>query len=143
MSNNPGSGAVYIAREPGILSVGPQAYQSSVVASSAQGVPTFGVLVNSTDGSLWRDVLDVIGNDPYGYGIAASPDDVWAGTPRTGRACTAYSGKQNQLGIISNCNVARVDAWSDSLARDSYGSRPQWEVVQQFSRGTENAIPYA
>ncbi len=143
MSNpsHTGGAAFYVADEPNAEALGAAYRISSLLTAQTGGIPIWATLPHPSTARLWRDVLDIISVDPYGYGQpGVSPDEFWAGD--TGRfTCTGYMGTANLMGT-SFCLPERVDIMADELSRSSYGARPEWIVVQQYRRGPYMAIDY-
>lgn len=143
MSNpaHTGGAAFYVADEPNAEAINTAYRISSQLSAGTSGVPTWATLAHPSATRLWRDVVDILAVDPYGYGQSGpSPDEFWAGD--TGNfTCTGYVGTYNLMGE-SSCLPDRVDTMTDELSRASYGSRPEWIVVQQYDLGQYKAIPY-
>jgi len=108
---------------------------------------SWGVLVDNTAYRIWRNVLDLVGNDPYCCGSASLADLVWAGDQS--RNATIYNGTNNSTGLTSGTSGgvmapqnSDVGAWV--LGRDTYGAKSYLGVIQQFQKvSLERGFPYA
>lgn len=144
MSNpaHTGGASFYVADEPNAESIGTAYRISSQLSAQTSSIPNWATLVHPSTTRLWRDVVDILAVDPYGYGqLAPSPEEFWSGD--VGKfTCTAYVGTYNLTGP-EPCLPDRVDTMTDELSRASYGARPEWIVVQQYFLGNYEAIPYA
>jgi len=136
-----GGASFYVADEPNVEALYSGYRIASLLSSQTSGIPNWATLIHSSATRLWRDIVDILAVDPYGYGQPGpSPDEFWSGDE--GKfTCTGYVGTLNQTGTVP-CLPDRVDVMADDLSRESYGARPEWIVVQQFSLGEYEALPY-
>jgi len=102
-------------------------------------LPVASLLIGPGITPLWRDQTDLIGEDPYGIGFAccATANNYATGEAAT-RNCTVYNGF-NAAATITNCFPSTVDVDTDDVTRWTFGSRPEWMVIDQFG----HAMPYA
>ena len=143
MSNpaHTGGASFYVADEPNAEAIDTAYRISTLLSAQTSSIPTWATLCHPSGTRLWRDVVDILAVDPYGYGQPGpSPDEVWSGDMGK-TTCTGYVGTYNLTGAAP-CLPDRVDVMSDELSRESYGSRPEWIVVQQYNLGPYQAIPY-
>lgn|GEM_PF-5603829 len=137
-----GSGGIYCCDEPLLDAIAPAWYQKQQMVPLANGNPIWCTLVDSTAVSFWRDVCDIVNNDPYPLGIAADPDDIAVAPGITTRTCNDYTSTFNVVTAAANCFVQRIPAWVDSAERETAGTRPVWEILQLFQRGQHLAMSY-
>ena len=103
--------------------------------------PVSGVDIFGTKFRLLRDLMDVVGVDPYGYLVDASPEEYVAGISATA-TCSLYRAN-NQADTLSNqCYPSRIDLWTNELGRDTYGARPTWDVFKMYGSGTYFGYTY-
>jgi len=133
----------YVADEPRPTAINTVWYQAQTLMSNANGILIWCTLYNATAIQIWRDVCDVVNNDPYGYGLAANNDEYAADPAHTTNSCPVYSGDPNIITSQIDCFPYRVNQWANEIGRYTYGSRPAWMTYQNFSRGTFWAAPYA
>lgn len=137
---HPGNGVFYVADEPLLQSLG--SVFNTRQSLDVNLTPLWCTLIDSTAVQQWRDVCDSINNDPYGYGIAADPDDSAMLPSSTARTCSDYTSTFNRQSVATNCNPQRINAWVDATERGTYASRPVWTVLQLFQRGPHLAFNY-
>lgn len=134
--------AFYQADEPRPTSINTVFYQQQTLEPNANGILTACVIINGTALQLWRDVCDIVGNDPYGYGGSSNNDDFSVDSVHANGTCTVYSGPFNATSA-QKCNPQRMIGLSRQPGNATYGYRPIWEVYQNFSLGNFLAAPYA
>ena len=142
-ASHPGGAGFYVADEPLLASLPSVFTIRQTLAPNANGMPLWGTLINGTAANYWRDVLDIIANDPYGFGAAADPDDIAMLPGTTARTCNDYTGTFNTVSAAADCFPQRINAWVDASLRGTYGVRPVWTVLQLFERGAHLAFTYA
>ena len=142
-SHEAGAAGIYCCDEPLLDSLPAVWYQEQTIKPAANGMPVWGTLVDGTGPQFWRDVLDIIGSDPYPLGSAADPDD-WAAAPlaSSSRTCNDYTGTFNTVTAASNCYPQRIPVWIDNDLRETGGTKPMWETLQLFLRGAHSAMTY-
>ncbi|MHB8413278.1 MAG: hypothetical protein ACYDDI_15220 [Candidatus Acidiferrales bacterium] len=145
MSNasHPGGAGFYVADEPDLNAMNQVFYQRQSLTANANGMPLWCTLVDSTATNYWRDVCDIVNNDPYGYGASYDPDDIAMLPGTTARSCNDYTGTFNTVTSAANCFPQRINGWVDASERATYASRPIWTVLQLFSRGAHLGFTYA
>lgn len=141
-SHAAGAGGIYCCDEPLLDSISSAWYQKQQMAPLANGNPFWCTLVDSTGTQFWRDVCDIINNDPYPLGIAADPDDIAVAPGVTSRTCNDYTSTFNAVTAATNCFPQRIPAWVDNVERETGGTRPVWEILQLFQRGQHLAMTY-
>jgi hypothetical protein len=142
MEDHVGAAAMYLYDEPSNARTGTVLRQRDTMISYAPGIPVFGVQIGAFGGLVWREIADIPSSDPYGYGIGRGGNEYWAG--QDARSCTSFDSGTvaNQRGTVANCNVTRVDVFTNELSRDTWGSRAQWTVPQEWGRGGHSAFTY-
>lgn len=141
-SHAAGAGGIYCCDEPLLDSLPSAWYQKQQMAPLANGNPFWCTLVDSTGPPFWRDVCDIINNDPYPLGAAADPDDIAVAPGVTSRTCNDYTSTFNTVTAATNCFPQRIPAWVDNVERETGGTRPVWEILQLFLRGQHSAMTY-
>lgn len=141
-SHAAGAGGIYCCDEPLLDSISSAWYQKQQMAPLANGNPFWCTLIDSTGAPFWRDVCDIINNDPYPLGAAADPDDIAVAPSVTARTCNDYTSTFNAVTAATDCYVQRIPAWVDNVERETAGTRPVWEILQLFLRGQHEAMTY-
>ncbi|MHB8484231.1 MAG: hypothetical protein ACYDCM_00670 [Candidatus Acidiferrales bacterium] len=141
-SHEAGSAGIYCCDEPLLDSLPSVWYQEQTIRPAANGMPVWGTLVDGTGPQFWRDVLDIIGSDPYPLGAAADPDDFAAAPGVSARSCNDYTTGFNVVAAATNCFPQRIPIWVDNDLRETGGTKPVWETLQLFLRGSHSAMTY-
>lgn len=141
MPTHVGGAGVYLADEPALTAFPSIWYAHNYLSGVANGELSYCVLQFASGMSMLRDGCDIVDDDPYGYSLGAGPDEREFGP--SARSCTAYDSTANHQASLANCFPLRVDVWTEYVASSTYGSRPCWQVVQLFNRGSFNSYPYA
>ncbi|MHB8754959.1 MAG: hypothetical protein ACYC92_08395 [Candidatus Acidiferrales bacterium] len=145
MSNasHPGGAGFYVADEPLLQSLPTVFDIRQTLSPNANGMPLWCTLIDSTAVIFWRDVCDIVNNDPYSFGVSYDPDDIAMLPGTTSRSCNDYTGTYNTVTAATDCFPQRINAWADASLRGTYGSRPVWTVLELFARGSFLGFPYA
>jgi len=137
-----GAAGIYEYDEPSFYSYPLGWEEYTYLRTNCLQEPVSGVIINASLLHSFRDMADDIGVDPYGYLVAASPEEYVAGISATA-TCSLYT-TNNQTSTASNqCFPSRTDLWANAIGRDTYGSRPSWMVVKQFGSFTYKGFTYA
>ncbi len=92
----------------------------------------------------FRDLLDIVANDPYGYQLTKNADQNWMGT--SNRTATLYdctpTGQDATDTDTSGNGPSLIDLWTDHGGKITHGSRAQWNVIQQYNRTGSKGCGY-
>jgi len=116
--------------------------QRDQLGPASNDIPTMCVpFAESLSWDAIREMCDIVGSDPYIYGVGGTSDARWS-MPLGDRACTVYN--TSDATIVNNfCDTSWVDTWSEIVTRRVFASRPVITVVQNFERGGARGYIYA